>query len=40
MLSESYERVKRLLLENQDNLSNIAKELISKETITGNLIMN
>jgi ATP-dependent Zn protease len=35
MLKESYERVKNLLNDNHENLQNIAKELIRKETMTG-----
>ena len=35
MLKDSYARVKKLLKENENKLSNLAKELIKHETLNG-----
>ena len=35
LVNNSYNNVKKLLLENKENIKNVAKKLIEKETITG-----
>ena len=38
IIKESLERVKSILKKNEDKLSTLAKELIEKETMSGNIL--